>query len=449
MALCAQVASSENVALVRGRSLGRQFGWLWAAYAVSTFGTWLAFDALPLIAILALHVRPEQVSLLAAAGLAVGALVALPLGPWVEYRRKRRVMIAMDLTRFAALVSIPATYAVGWLTFGQLVAVAVVVAAADITFRAASGACLKNLVKPDDVLTANARFESTTWTATLVGPPLGGAAIGLFGPVTTVVADAVSYVLSAAGLHRIKTDELPPRRPARFQARELFEGWRYIARHRLLRKLFLNTALVNALILATAPLLAVLMLGELGMAPWQYGLAFAAPCAGGLIGSRLATRVSRRLGEHRVLRVSGTLRACWSIGLAFVPAGWAGVVFVMVIQFGLVTSVGFFNPAFATIRLEQTPIERLARTLSAWSVTTKATVAASTAAWGLLAAAVGVRAAIAIAGGLMLVTPVLLPWRSASPAPEASPVQEVPPAREASPLADDADGAAVAAVPQH
>ena len=33
------------------RSLGRPFGWLWAAYAVSSFGTWLAFDAFPLIAI--------------------------------------------------------------------------------------------------------------------------------------------------------------------------------------------------------------------------------------------------------------------------------------------------------------------------------------------------------------------------------------------------------------
>jgi len=31
------------------RSLGRQFGWLWAAYAISTFGTWLAFDTFPLI----------------------------------------------------------------------------------------------------------------------------------------------------------------------------------------------------------------------------------------------------------------------------------------------------------------------------------------------------------------------------------------------------------------
>jgi len=36
------------------RSLGRQFGWLWSAYAVSTLGTWLAFDAFSLIAILVL-----------------------------------------------------------------------------------------------------------------------------------------------------------------------------------------------------------------------------------------------------------------------------------------------------------------------------------------------------------------------------------------------------------
>jgi len=45
--------------------------------------------------------------------------------------------------------------------------------------------------------------------------------------------------------------------------------------------------------MATAPLLAVLMLGRLGFAPWQYGLAFAAPCVGGLIGSRLARRLAR------------------------------------------------------------------------------------------------------------------------------------------------------------
>jgi hypothetical protein len=117
----------------------------------------------------------------------VGALIALPLGPWVEFRRKRPVMIAMDLVRFAVMMRIPVAYAFGRLSFVQLLVVSAVVAAAKIAFNAASGAYLRALVRPDDLLVANARFESTTWNSIAVGPPLGGAAIGLFGPVTAVL----------------------------------------------------------------------------------------------------------------------------------------------------------------------------------------------------------------------------------------------------------------------
>lgn len=52
----------------------------------------------------------------AAVGPAAGALSALPLGPWVELRRTRPVMMAMDLTRFAALLSIPVAFALGVLS---------------------------------------------------------------------------------------------------------------------------------------------------------------------------------------------------------------------------------------------------------------------------------------------------------------------------------------------
>nr|WP_205862829.1 MFS transporter [Planosporangium thailandense] len=397
--------------------MGRQFAWLWVAYAVSTLGTWLAFDAFPLIAILVLHARPTQVSVLAAAGLAVGAAVAVPLGPWVEFRRKRPVMVAMDLTRFAALMSIPAAFALGWLSFAQLLVVSVVVAAADIAFKAASGACLKALVRPEHLLVANGRFESTTWTATALGPPLGGAAIGLFGPVATVVANAVSFLLSAAGIRAIGGSEPRPARTdgPRLRARDLLDGWRYILTNPALRPLFFNTILVNGLILATSPLLAVLMLGRLGFAPWQYGLAFGAPCVGGLIGSRLARRLVARYGQHRVMRTAGALRACWSVALAFIRPGAAGLVLVIAVELGLITCMGVFNPVFATYRLEQTETDRVARTLSAWSVTSNAIIAAMTALWGLLASLTSPRTAIAVAGILILATPLLLPRRDHAP----------------------------------
>jgi hypothetical protein len=407
------------------RSLGRQFGWLWAAYAVSSYGSGFGFGAFGVIAILVLHAGAAEVSGLAAAGLAAGAVVAVPLGPWVEFRRKRPVMVAMDLTRFAALMTIPAAYALGWLSFAQLLVVSIIVAAAKIAFNAASGACLKGLVRPADLLVANARFESTTWTSTVLGPPLGGAAIGLFGPVTTVIVDAVSYLLSAAGIWAAgiwaagiwaaRIREPHPARTApgapggRLRPGDLLDGWRYILAHRALRLLFFNALTVNGLIMVTSPLITVLMLSRLGFRPWQYGLAFAAPCVGGLLGSRLASRLVTRFGRHRVMLTAGTLRACWPIGLAFIGHGVAGIALVVAVQLGLVTCCGVFNPVLAAYRLEQIAPDRVARTLSAWSVSTSLSIAALTALWGLLATITSLRVAIAMAGLLLLATPLLLP----------------------------------------
>lgn len=394
------------------RRLGREFGWLWGAYAVSAYGSGLGFGAFPLIAVLVLHASPAEVSGLAAVGPAVGALIALPLGPWAERRRKRPVMIGMDLVRFAVLMTVPVAYALGWLSFVQLLVVSAVVAGAKIAFRAASGAYLKTLVRPDDLLVANARFESTTWSSIAVGPPLGGAAIGLFGPVVTVVADALSYLLSALGITAIgargKEEGQEVSVKPRLRRDELLEGWRFILSQPGLRALYVNNLLVAGLIMATEPLLAVLLLRQLGFAPWQYGLAFAAPCAGGLVGSRLARRAVARWGQHRILRTVGSLRAVWLIGLAFVQRGPAGLATVIAVELAIIVSMSLFTPVLATYRLEHTPDDRVARTLSAWSISNGASIAVFTALFGVLADATGPRTALAVAGVLVLATPLPL-----------------------------------------
>jgi hypothetical protein len=397
------------------------------------------------------------------------------------------------------------------------------------------------LVRREDLLPANGRFEATTWTTTMLGPPLGGVAIGLLGPAVTVLANAASFLLSAAGIRAIgerepgpasiarqepspvpiggresgpapairqesgpapiggqapspapvarrepspaPTDrrepstapairqesgpvpigrqtpspapiarrkpstapisgqelnpapiggrgpsrtptggqepspapisgqELNPAPTARRRVRpaDLLQGWRYILAHRGLRPLFFNVILVNGLIMAAQPLMALLMLGQLGFTPWQYGLAFAAPCIGGLVGSRLAGRLVARFGSHRIMRSVGALRACWPIGLVFVHPGAGGLVLVMAVELAVITCFGVFNPVLATYRLTQIPADRVARTLSAWSVASKASIAALTFLCGLLAAVIGPRPAIAVAGLVILVTPFLFP----------------------------------------
>ncbi|MFH8381624.1 MFS transporter [Kitasatospora sp. NPDC018058] len=414
--------------MVGRRPLGRGFGWLWAAYAVSAYGSGLGFGALPLIAVLVLHAGSAEVSALSAVGPAVGALIAVPLAPWVEFRRKRSVMVVMDLARFAAMATIPVAYAFGHLGFIQLLVISAVVAAAKIAFNAASGAYLKALVRPDDLLVANARFESTNWSSIAVGPPLGGAAIGLFGPVTTVVADALSYLLSALGITAIRGREEapPPTGKSPVRAGAVLDGWRHIMGDPGLRALYLNNMLVAGLIMATEPLLAVLLLRQLEFPPWQYGLAFAAPCLGGLVGSRLAQRVVARYGRQRVFRTVGTLRAVWLIGLVFVRPGVVGLATVMAVELAIIINMSLFTPVLATYRLERTPKHLVARTLSAWSIGQQASIAVFTALGGLLADATGPRAALAVAGLLILATPLLLPrhdrtsWHEPEPSPSHS-----------------------------
>jgi hypothetical protein len=394
---------------MHNRKLGRDFGWLWVAYGTSTLGSALAINAYSFIAIRVLHSSAAQVALLAAAGLAAGALLAVPLGPWMEFRRKRPVMVAMDLVRLVAQLSLPVCYALGVLSFAQLVVVSVVVSAANVLFRAASGANLKSLVRPEHLLIANGRFESTLWTATVLGQSLSGIAIGIFGPLTTVSGDAASYLISALGIGAIRSREPAPGPAKPFSAAEVIDGWRYILGHRRLRMLFFSNTAMKTLIMASAPVLSVLMLDDLRFTAWAFGLAFGIPCIGGLIGSRLARRLADRYGNWVVLITAGTIAPCWPLGLAFIGSGLPGLAEVVVIELGLITSLGVFNPVFATYRLEQTPADRTSRVLAAWSITSNLTIALLTVAWGVLAEIAGPRVALAVAGVLLLCTPLLLP----------------------------------------
>jgi len=394
---------------VRGRSLGRRFDWLWGAFVVSTYGTWLGFGAFAIIAIRVLHEGPLQIALLSSVGLAAGALLAVPLGPWIEYRHKLPVLVGADLVRFGALATLPLAYLLGALTFAQLLLVSVVVAAARIVFAAASGAYLKTIVPPTDLLTANGRFESANWSASVVGPALGGALIGLLSPLITICVDAASYVLSAGAIAAIGRDEEgPPARAPRRRVADISAGWRYVWASPTLRPLLTNAVLVNGLIMAGESPLAVLMLRDLHFSTWQYGVAFSVPCIGGLIGSRLARPMTDRFGRRAMLLGLGTLRACWPIGLVFVGPGVGGLATVIIVELGLIVCCAMFGPVSTSYRQQQTPADRMSRVGAAWSISTSLSIAAMTAAWGVLAALSSPRAALAAAGILLLLTPLTL-----------------------------------------
>ncbi|MGY0231232.1 MFS transporter [Longispora urticae] len=401
--------------------LSRDFHRLWGAYSVSELGSALGSGALPLIALLVLDSSNLQVSLLAALSGVASAAIALPLGSWIEYRRKRPVMIGADLVRCAALGSIPVAMALGGLTYWQLCLVGVVQTAGNIVFTAASGAHLKALVPAEGRVGANSRFETTFWTMTSAGPPLGGLLISWWGAAATVAVDAVSFLLSALGIRALRAPEPPPPVRAPGQGRvDLVGGWRYILGHAGLRALFWNAMLFGGSLMLAAPLLAVLMLRELGFAPWQYGLALGLPGLGGILGSLLARPLTGRFGARAVLLAFGVGRTLWLGLLPWAPTGTAGLVLIVVAETGLLFCAGVFNPTFVTYRMAATPDGHMSRVGTAWSISSKSVQPAFMVAGGVLAAATSVRTAIAVGAVVLLGSGLLLPWRAETHTPSVA-----------------------------
>jgi MFS family permease len=394
-------------------ALGSDFRRLWTAYGISELGTGIGFGAIPLVAVLVLKVSELQVSLLAAlAGVAAAAL-ALPAGPWIEFRRKRPAMIGADLARCAALLSVPIAAAFGMLSYAQLCAVAIVQSIGAIVFASASGAHLKALVTPADRANANGRFEATFWTAYSAGPALGGALTSWLGVAVTISADAVSFLLSALGVRAIRSPEpAPPARVATTgRLHEIAGGWRYIIAHRGLRALFVNSQLFGGAMMAASPLLAVLMLRDLGFPPWQYGLAWGIPCLGGVLGALVMRPLTGRFGRHRVLIGSGVFRALWLVPLAFLPAGVPGLVLIIVVETLALFGSGVFNPSFATYRMTEVADGYLSRVIACWQISSRTAQPLCIALGGALAAATSVRVALLVSGLGVLASSVLLPWR--------------------------------------
>ena len=303
------------------------------------------------MAVLTLHASVTEVSLLAAISALTGALIAVPSGALVEFRRKRPVMITADVVRFAALASVAATAALNIVTMTQIYIVSVVQTAALVTFTAASGAHLRSLVPKESRAEATSRLDTSSWTANTVGPPIGGTLVSAVGPALTLLIDAVSYLASALGVSRIKQPEPTPPAKKTSSRKEILAGWRYLLGDRRLRLLFLNALLFGSAILMVVPLETVLMLDVLHFTPWQYGLAVGLPCLGGVLGARLSPKLVTRFGPTKVLITAGIARTPWLLGIPLVGPGPAGLIAMTLVSFGLLLCAGVFNPAFAAHRM--------------------------------------------------------------------------------------------------
>lgn len=146
---------------------------LWMGTSISLVGTAVSGLALPLVAVLTLHVGAVQMGLLGALGLLPYLLVSLVAGVWVDRIKRRPVMVACDVGRAVLLASVPAAALLGKLTIGQLYGVAFLAGTLSVIFGVAYQAFLPPLVGLDRLAEGNAKLGASNAAAQVIGQGIG------------------------------------------------------------------------------------------------------------------------------------------------------------------------------------------------------------------------------------------------------------------------------------
>jgi predicted MFS family arabinose efflux permease len=346
------------------RGWSRDFRHVLAAFAVSSLGTKVAREAVPLTAVLVLQAGPGALSLLGIAATLPTLLLGFFAGVWVDRARRRPLLIVADLIRFLVVISVPVAAWLGWLTVAQLFIAVAAVASLSLLFNVADAAYLPGLVTRERLVSANATRETIDAGAEIIGPPVGGLLVQTLAAPAALVIDALSYLASALLLLRVRHVEAAPkesheRRPA---LAEIVEGLRSLIGDPVLRPLLVARAIRTFFGGMFGPFYVLYVIRHLGVSPAAMGLIIACGGLAALAGAALVPWLNVRIPAGPGLIGAFAIKTA---GLAMMPlAGLlpGSVLPLLVLQQILQDSVtSYFAVNERTLRQHRIPNERLGR----------------------------------------------------------------------------------------
>lgn len=361
---------------------------------------------LPLTAALVLAASTWEIVLVQAAHHTAYLLFGLPAGAVAARWPPRRVMIAADGVRCAALLPLPIAFATDLLSVPLLCVTALLLGSAQLVGDIADHSYLPALVGPGDLVPANSVVQAVRSGAELGGPGLGGLGVQWLGGPAALAAGGVASALSALSLWRIRTADHPGHRQEGSLARQVAEGVRFVARHPSLGPLALSASLNNLLFGGVFALDVVLLTRIAALPAGWTGLLLASGALGALLGAACATRVSSALGTGRTLVLAIPLTAPALLLLPLVDTGWRVLLFPCA-HITISVGVTIFNILQVSHRQRSCPPELLSRVTSVFRFAVWGAAPLGALLSGALAQSWGVRPALWVfAATLLLVAPL-------------------------------------------
>jgi MFS family permease len=338
-------------------------------------------------------------------------LIAMPAGAIADMYDRRVVALT---SLMIALTGATALAVLAWLkliTPETLLAFCFIVGSGNALFGPAWQSSVSEQVPPDTLPSAVALNGISYNIARSFGPAIGGVIVAAAGAVAAFAANAILYLPLLIVLFLWRRVSEPSRLPRERLNRAIVSGVRYITNSPSIKIVLtrtLVTGLIGGAVMALMPLVARDLLHG---GAQTYGILLGAFGMGAVIGAL-------NIGELRK-RMSGeaAVRAC-TISMAFAMAAIALSRQSVLTAAALVLAGAVWMAAVALFNIGvqlSAPRWVAGRSLAAFQASISGGIAIGSWGWGHLTDLAGVEAALLVAAGLMLASPLLGFWLSMPP----------------------------------
>lgn len=286
----------------------RDFAFLWSGMTVSLLGDGMYYVAIAW-QVLELDNRPTAMSLVGIAWVTPQLLLMVFGGVLTDRVERRRMMMAADVIRAAAIGAMGVLSVTGALELWHVVALVVLFGVGDAVFWPAFTAIVPEIVPPDELVQANSLDNFVRPATRLVGPALGGVVVATVGVGAAFLLDAASFALSFAALLLISSRPAEKVEEARSALRDIREGFAFVRGETWLWGTLVLAAFGNFATSSTFVLVPYVVKTELGGSASQFGLISGFGAVGGLVGSLLLGQLGLPRRHIVLMFVS------WAIGV--------------------------------------------------------------------------------------------------------------------------------------
>ncbi|MHB1682976.1 MAG: MFS transporter [Bacilli bacterium] len=277
----------------------RDFRKLWLGQAISEVGSRISREGIPLTAVMILGAGPLTMAWLRIAASAPVLLLGLVAGVLIDRLRRRPFLIAADLLRALLLLTIPAAALFSLLHLWLLLVVTGCASALALFFEVAYQSYVPSLVTRELLPDANNKLGLSASVAEILGPAVTGGLVQVFTAPFAIAFDALSYLISAVLVWRIRTPEIQ-QRPAASEIthwlRNMTDGLRVIIHDRHLLALLAVEAILALFGNMIWALYTLFAIRSLGLSPALFGVTVACGGIGAVAGVAVSARLIRRFG---------------------------------------------------------------------------------------------------------------------------------------------------------